>query len=218
MKEQAVEVYHAPAALKIVAKVISYVFHPLFIPTYVYFFMTQLFPFEFSGMLEKAYLFRTVIVFVNTAFFPSVAILLLWGLKFSESIFLRSQKERIVPYIIVMFFYWWVWYLSKNFADQPFALRVFFLGAFLTTPVALILNNFFKISMHAIGVGSAAMFITIVAFHSSFHIGLAVAIAWLIAGMVCTARLLVSDHTNRDIYTGVILGVICQLIAAQFTY
>jgi hypothetical protein len=117
-----------------------------------------------------------------------------------------------------MFFYWWVWYLSKNFADQPFVLRVFFLGAFLTTPVALILNNFFKISMHAIGVGCAAAFITIVGFQSPFHLGQSIAVAWIIAGLVCTARFLVSDHTNKDIYTGLLLGVICQAIAAWWTY
>lgn len=218
MKEQAVETYNAPAALKIPAKVISYVFHPLFIPTYVYFFMTQLFPFEFSGMQEEAYLFRTIIIFINTAFFPGVAIFLLWRLKFIESIFLRSQKERIVPYIIVMFFYWWVWYLSKNFTDQPFVLRVFFLGAFLTTPFALVINNFFKISMHAIGVGCAAAFITIVGFTSSFHIGFFIAAAMLLAGLVCTARLLVSDHSNKEVYTGFLLGVACQVIAAWVTY
>lgn len=218
MKEQVVENYNAPAVLKILAKVISYVFHPLFIPTYVYFFMTQLFPFEFSGMLEEAYLFRTIVVFINTAFFPGVAILLLWRLKFIDSIFLKSKKERIVPYIIIMFFYWWVWYLSKNFTDQPFALRVFFLGAFLTTPFALIINNFFKISMHAIGVGCAAAFITIVGLQSTFHIGFFIAVATLSAGVVCTARFLVSDHTNKEVYAGLLLGVICQVIAAWVTY
>lgn len=218
MKEQAFERYHAPVALQVVARVISYVFHPLFIPTFVYFYMTQAFPYEFSGMLADASLFRTVVVFINTAFFPAVAIFLLWRLKFIDSIFLRTQKERIVPYIIVMFFYWWVWYLSKNFTDQPFVLRVFFLGAFLTTPFALVMNNFFKISMHAIGVGSAAAFITVVAFQSSFHLGQSIAVAWLIAGVVCTARFLVSDHSNKDIYTGLILGAVCQAVAAWFTY
>jgi hypothetical protein len=218
MKEQAVETYSAPVALKIPAKVISYVFHPLFIPTYVYFYMTQMFPYEFSGMLSDAALFRTLVVFINTAFFPAVAIFLLWRLKFIESIFLKTQRERIAPYIIVMIFYWWLWYLSKNFTDQPFALRIFFLGTFLTTPVALILNNFFKISMHAIGVGCAVAFITIISFNTSVHLGQSVAVALIIAGLVCTSRFIVSDHTNKEIYTGFLLGVICQAIAAWVTY
>jgi hypothetical protein len=139
-------------------------------------------------------------------------------LKFIESIFLRSRKERIAPYMIVMVFYWWLWYLSKNFTDQPFELRVFFLGIFLTTPVALILNNFFKISMHAIGVGSMLAFMLVLSFVKSADMSAAVAVSLLISGLVCTARFLVSDHTNNEIYTGLFLGIFCQVIAAYFTF
>jgi hypothetical protein len=217
MKEQVVQQYYPSSVLKVFAKVISYIFHPLFIPTYVYFFLTQAFPYEFSGLLKDAAIFRTLVVFINTAFFPGVAIFLLWRLKFIDSIFLRSQKERIAPYMIVMVFYWWLWYLSKNFTDQPFELRIFFLGIFLTTPVALVLNNFYKISMHAIGVGSMAAFIVILSMIKSADMSAAISICLLITGSVCTARFLVSDHTNRDIYSGLMLGIICQLIAAFFT-
>lgn len=214
MNEQAVNTHQYPAILRIVAKVISYIFHPLFIPTYVFYFLTQVFPYQFSGMGEGDHLFRTVVVFINTAFFPAVAVFLLWRLKFIDSIFLKTQKERIAPYMIVMVFYWWLWYLSKNFTDQPFALRIFFLGIFLTTPVALVINNFIKISMHAIGMASAAAFITILAFLSSTHLGVPVSAAWLLAGIVCTSRFFSSDHTNTEVYLGLFVGAVCQLIAA----
>lgn len=218
MSEQAVAGNKAPSILRVIAKVVSYVFHPLFIPTYVYYFVTQMFPYEFSGLLGTEAIFRTVVIFVNTAFFPAVAVFLLWRLKFIDSIFLKTQRERIAPYMIVMVFYWWLWYLSKNFTDQPYSLRVFFLGIFLTTPIALVLNNFYKISMHAIGVGGAATYITILGFVSSLHLGIPISIAWLLAGIVCTARFLVSDHSNRDVYSGLVLGVVCQLVAYYFTF
>lgn len=214
---QTVQHYDAPPVIKIIARVISYVFHPLFIPTYVYYLLTQLLPYEFPGLLAGAPVFRTVVVFINTAFFPGVAVFLLWRLKFIDSIFLRSQKERIAPYMIVMVFYWWLWYLSKNFADQPMELRIFFLGIFLTTPIALVLNNFFKISMHAIGVGSAASFMLVLSLVKQADMSAALGASILIAGIVCTARLLVSDHTNKEIYSGLILGICCQLVAAYFT-
>ena len=72
--------------------------------------------------------------------------------------------------------------------------------------------------MHAIGVGCAAAFLTIVGFHSAFHLGQSIAVSVLIAGVVCTARLIISDHTNREIYTGLLLGIICQAVAAWVTY
>jgi hypothetical protein len=217
MNQQAVHQYNAPAALRVFAKVISYIFHPLFIPTFVFLALAYLFPTEFQ-VYQRPFKIQLLSIFWMTAFFPAFSVFLLWKLKFAESIFLKNQKERIAPYMIIMVFYWWLWYLSKNFTDQPFELRIFFLGIFLTTPVALVLNNFFKISMHAIGVGSMAAFMVVLSFVKSADLSAAVALSLLVAGLVCTARFIVSDHTNRDIYSGLLLGILCQFIAAYFTF
>jgi hypothetical protein len=32
--------------------------------------------------------------------------------------------------------------------------------------------------------------------------------------MVCTARLLISNHSNKEIYMGLLVGIGCQLVAA----
>lgn len=210
--------YRQNTFLKFAARIISYIFHPLFFPTYVFYYLTQQFPYTFPGMDEKEAVFRTLVVFINTAFFPAFAIFLLWRLKFIESIFLRTQKERIVPYILVMFFYWWIWYLSKNFTDQPMVLRVFYLGIFLATVPALIINNFIKISMHALACGAVVAFIIILAYSQSFHLGVPIALTVLLAGIICTARFLVSDHTNAEVYSGIIIGALTQIIAAWATF
>jgi hypothetical protein len=97
-------------------------------------------------------------------------------------------------------------------------LRVFYLGIFLATIPALIINNFIKISMHALGCGGVVAFIIIVAFTQNIHLGLPIAIAVFLAGMVCTARFLVSDHTNTEVYSGFIIGAISQLIAVWGTF
>jgi len=140
---------------KWIASAFSYVFHPLFIPTYVFIFLMKAFPYEFADIQDWQLKMRLFGVFMWTAFFPAFAVFLLWRLQFSESIFLRTQKERIVPYVITMFFYWWMYYLSRNFNDQPIVLRFFFMGIFIATVLGLILNNYFKISLHGMGVGGA---------------------------------------------------------------
>jgi phosphatidylserine synthase len=71
--------------------------------------------------------------------------------------------------------------------------------------------------MHAIAVGSAAAFILILDFVDHGNLGWAVSLAIVIAGLVCTSRFIVSDHTNKDIYSGLFLGVACQLLAAWVT-
>ncbi len=202
-----------PFILRIFAKIISYIFHPLFIPTYFFIYLMQLFPYEFAGITVWQLKMRLFGVFWLTVFFPAFAVFLLWRLKFSESIFLRTQKERIIPYIITMFFYWWMYYLSRNFLDQPIVLKFFFMGIFMATAVGLILNNYFKISMHSMGMGGIAAALIFTSYYYEAGDGISISIILFITGLVCTARLLVSDHSIKEIYTGLLVGVFCQIIA-----
>lgn len=198
------------------AKIISYVFHPLFIPTYVFIFLIYQVPYEFAGITVWQLKMRLFGLFWITAFFPAFAVFLLWRLKFSESIFLRTQKERIAPYIITMFFYWWMYYLSRNFTDQPEVLKFFYMGIFIATVGGLLLNSYFKISLHAMGVGGALAAIILFAMYYRMPLGVSMSITALLTGMVCTSRFLVSDHTSKEIYTGLFVGIGCQLGAYWF--
>lgn len=205
-----------PLLLVIAAKIISYVFHPLFIPTYIFFFLMQQVPYEFAGITPWQLKMRLFGLFWLTAFFPAFAVFLLWRLKFSESIFLRTQKERIIPFVITMFFYWWMYYLSRNFTDQPAVLKFFFMGIFIATSVGLVFNNFIKISLHAMAAGGAATAIILFSYYYQAPFGLFISIALLLAGLICSSRLLVSDHTNAEIYYGLLVGAGCQLISYFF--
>jgi hypothetical protein len=202
--------------LTIPAKIISYVFHPLFIPTYVFVFLVYQVPYEFAGITPYQLQLRVFSIFWLTAFFPAFAVFLLWRLKFSESIFLRTQKERIVPYIITMFFYWWMYYLSRNFTDQPAVLKFFYMGIFVSTVFGLMLNNYFKISLHAMALGGALAAIILFAMYYRLPLGISMSITAMITGVVCTSRFLVSDHTNKEVYTGLFVGIGSQLIAYWF--
>ncbi len=213
MEKEPIAVSSQPDYLKVPAKIVSYIFHPLFLPTYIFLWLVLRFPFEFPGITPMQLFLRKITVFWMTAFFPAFSVFLLWRLKFIESVFLKSQKERIIPYIITMFFYWWLWYLSRNFIDQPVALKIFFFGIFMVTIAGLIFNTFFKISMHAMGVGGLLAFVLLATFYYHIYLGADLAITTLITGLVCTARLLISDHTNFELYAGFFAGITCQLIA-----
>lgn len=202
--------------LTVPAKVISYVFHPLFIPSYVFYFLIRQFPYEFAGITDWQLKMRFFSIFWLTAFFPAFAVFLLWRLKLSESIFLRTQKERIVPYIITMFFYWWMYYLSRNFTDQPAVLKFFYMGIFLATVVGLIINSYHKISLHAMGIGGALAAIILFCIYYQVSLGVSISVITILTGMVCTSRFLVSNHTPREIYTGLFVGIACQLGAYWF--
>ena len=203
----------APFYVRIPAKILSYIFHPLFIPTYVFVWLMYRFPYEFAGIDARTLKFRLFSVFWMTAFFPAFAVFLMWRLKLVKNIFLKTQQERIAPYIISMIFYWWMWFLSRTFTDQPLSLRFFYLGIFFATILALILNNFLKISMHAMGVAGALSCVLLSCFLFRSYQGADLIFATLLTGLVATSRLLLNNHTTGEIYTGFFVGIICQLVA-----
>ena len=73
------------------------------------------------------------------------------------------------------------------------------------------MNIIMKISMHAISVGILLMFMGIMASSQGGNYSLYFSITILIAGLVCTARLVVSDHTQREIYLGLVIGAVSML-------
>jgi len=207
-----------PAALKVFAKIISYILHPLFIPVYIFFWLTIRFPIHFDNITPTALTFKTVSIFLNATFFPAFAVFLLWRLKFIETIFLRTEKDRIIPYMITMIFYWWMWYLSRNFTDQPEVLKFFYFGIFLNTVFGLVINNFIKISMHAMGAGSFVAFMILTCIIYQTSLGVDILIATILAGLICTSRLMLNHHSTAEIYTGLFVGVICQLLGLWIAF
>src|SRR5690348_12119562 len=100
-----------PAPVRVLAHIVSYIFHPLFIPAYVMAFLLYAHPYAFIGYDDRMKMLRLASVIVSTLFLPAFAIFLLWRLEFIKSIFLRTQRERIIPYVIAITFYFWVWYV-----------------------------------------------------------------------------------------------------------
>lgn len=205
-----------PQILKVLARFFSYLFHPLFISTYVAAYLIYLYPYEFAVYDDKQKFLRLVSVILITAFFPAITVFLLWRLKFADSIYLRTQKERIIPYVASITYFFWAFYVSRNMPGSPQIMTFFFLGTFLSASAALMANNYFKISMHAIAVGGAATFMILLGVVSGEPMAIPIAVATLITGVVCTSRLVVSDHHPYEIYWGLILGALSQLVACYF--
>lgn len=202
-----------PKLLRSFAHLCSFIFHPLFIPTYFFLYLMQVIPFEFVGVTDWQLKMKLFGVFWLTAFFPAFSVFLLWRLKFSDSIFLRTQKERIIPYVITMFFYWWMYYLSRNFTDQPAVLKFFYFGIFIASAIGLIVNNFMKVSMHAMGMSGISIAILLTTIYYNVDSLLWVALSIVFTALVVSARLIVSDHNNKELLVGLLIGATTQFAA-----
>ncbi|HSU29141.1 MAG TPA: hypothetical protein VLJ68_12220 [Chitinophagaceae bacterium] len=201
-----------PAALRLIAKIISYLFHPVLVPLYVVWFLLFVHPYLFAGFTawdKTRVLLQSILMFF---FFPVVSVLLMKALKFVETIYLNTQKDRIIPYVACGIWYFWIWYVWRNQPDYPIEAVEFAMGIFLAASLGLMLNIFMKVSMHALAMGVVCTFILGLALREGISSGIYITAALLMAGLVCTARLIVSDHTTKEVYTGLFAGVICQLI------
>ncbi len=202
-----------PLPLRIFGHVISYIFHPLFIPLYVTAFLLYIDPYAFAGLNDKQRTFKLLSVSFNTTFLPGFAVFLMYQLKLIRSMQLATQRERIIPYAVAMVFYFWAWYVAKNQLENPPVFIDFLLGTFLAVCATWMLNINSKISMHSTAMGGLLCFSILQALQTGDPSGLYVAVGVFIAGLVCTARFLVSDHSRSEIYLGLASGIITQLVA-----
>ncbi len=204
-----------PVVVRFFAYLFSIVFHPLFIPFYVVTFLIYYHPSYFSGFSNYSKLKLLYTTALNTVFFPAIAVLLMKGLGFIKSVFLHTQQDRIGPYLSSMIFYFWAARIFFKFQPELSPLLASFMtGIFLTTSIALIANIFYKISMHAIGCGGLLGIFLIIMKSNSMLMTWPLSIALLITGIVCTSRLILSNHTQKEIYMGLVVGLLCQFAAA----
>lgn len=211
--DQAVVMQHSPV-IRFFAHLLSYIFHPLFIPLYVTAFLEFIHPTYFSGfsLLGKKKLL--LLITINAFVFPVITVLLLKALKFIDSILLKTQRDRIIPYIASSTFFFWTQYVLREQNYVPRILVAFMFGVFIATSAALIANIYYKISMHAIGMGGLLGLFLVIMLQNTMLMTWPLSLAFLLAGMVCTSRMIVSDHRPKEIYMGLLIGLVCQLAGA----
>lgn len=189
------------------AKLISILFHPLLIPTYAILILFNInshymhvLPFEYKLILLG-------FVFIFTFLLPAVSMFFMVKLKLVESIEMHSSKERPIPLIIVALFFYATYHIFRELpVDTIFTM--FMLGATVLVLLSLLINYFFKISLHMMALGG--LLATILGFSFLIHqdIRIYLFLIIFISGITGSARLKLNAHTPSEVYAGFILGVI----------
>lgn len=213
--------------MRTTAWVFSFLFHPLFILTYMVLILLWTNPFSFGWRHVAEADTLLIIVVMTSVTLPAIAILMMKMLGWINDFRLETRHERIGPYIASGIMYLSL-YLHVSRADFPVSLRVVTLGSLLALWVCFFINNFIKVSLHAAGVGGlvALVALTKLTFgYSQAQIGIPGGVnvvlpldyimygVILIAGMVCTSRLILKAHNLKEVYLGFIMGVLSITIA-----
>ncbi len=214
--------------MRTVAQVFTFVFHPLFILTYMVMVLLWTNPFSFGWRHVAEADTLLIIVVMTSITLPAIAILMMKMLGWIEDFKLQTRHERIGPYIVSGIMYLTL-YLHVTRAEAfPVSLRIATLGSLIGLWACFFINNFIKISLHAAGVGGlvAIVALTKLTFgYSQAQVGIpggvnvVLPIDYLlygtifIAGMVCTSRLLLKAHDLREVYLGFMIGLMSVVIS-----
>jgi hypothetical protein len=189
------------------AKIVSIVLHPLLIPTYALislFGINLLFVLQLN-MVVRLYLL--VIVFFFTFLLPVSSVLILKKLKFANSILLESRRERTFPLVLTIFSYLALFYLLSELHVANIFLYLIY-GAIVALIAGLIINLFWKISLHMLGWGAFTASFTGISIKMIVDLHWYIAAIILLSGLVGYARLKSGSHAPSQVYTGYLLGFV----------
>ncbi|WP_350290259.1 hypothetical protein [uncultured Croceitalea sp.] len=198
--------------MRLFLRLISYIFHPLFVPiggTLAYFALAP-----YSSLEQQSG--NILPIFILTVIIPIIFFLILKNLRLITSIFAPSIKERKYPLLISIGLYLMILYkvIPQNYINE---LYFFFVGL-LTASIAILVLLFlkFKTSIHLLGMGSLLLFFIGLSIHFEINITLAIGTITLLSGLVATSRLYLKAHTIPELLIGFIVGAFSQLLLFKF--
>jgi hypothetical protein len=214
--------------MKLVAHILSVLFHPLLILTYMLLMTLVVNPYMFGYRHVTDADNLILMVFLTSALIPLIAIMVMKGIGWVQSIQMSDRHERIGPYLVTAVLYLSLYLHLVKSKSFPSPILIATLGSVIALFGGFFLNNFRKISMHAIAIGGFLLF-TILLHHSYSTSGFLLPLpflndlqvptnyvlyaAILVAGLVCSARLILSKHTPREVYVGFFVGVLGMFLA-----
>ncbi|MCX8471867.1 MAG: hypothetical protein ORN55_08815 [Chitinophagaceae bacterium] len=203
--------------MKNIAKAISYILHPVFIPFIVCMTMMLCCPALFISIDAKTIGLWKIQIGLNTILYPLLVTLLIWKLGFTKDMYMRTNQERLGPLMATILFYFWNFYVfHKSYSEAPILLKSFLLATFISVSILFLTTIFTKMSMHTTALAGAASALFLLAIKTPCANYIPFVLAIVALAKVIWARLYLKEHTIAEIVSGVAIGVVSQSIAWYF--
>lgn len=190
--------------LVLTAQVVSLTFSPFYLSVMAF---VALFMFSYLNLLPLiTKLVLTLIVYFFTVLLPHISIYLYRKLNGWTRHQLGKRERRYVPYLLSIISHAALLYLLYKLHMPRFTLGVI-TGALSIQIFCALANSCIKVSTHAAAsggvIGALMAFSILFSFDPTGWLCLTV----LLCGMVCTARLILRQHTLAEVGWGVAIGV-----------
>lgn len=194
-----------------ITKIISILFNPLIVPTYCMILLLHM-DVYFALVVPGPAKWKLIgLLFILTFLFPIIITLFLMKKGIVKSIEMESREERVFPYIITAGFFYLTYYLFKSLPVASIY-NYFILGATFLIVISLIINFFWKISIHMMSLGGMFGLFLGISLAFMVYIPSLLFLILIISGLTGYARLSLKLHTPAQVYAGFSLGALIMLI------
>lgn len=192
------------------AKVLSIVFHPLWMPLLIFLFVRKIDPYYIAPHEADQFVF--LLLGINIVA-PALSMLVMIRYGMLSSIDLRDRKERFGPYLLVIFYYVLSFFVLKWKVDHlPETVFRFLEAVILSLVASLTINMFWKISVHMLAQGGVfGTLIGLNAVHPNVD-QLWPMFSVAMAGLTAYSRLKLEAHSHGQVYAGFCLGTLINAL------
>lgn len=192
------------------AKVLSVLFTPFYLPILG---LLILFIFSYLSLLPMTYkLFLLLMFYLFTVFLPTALIRFYRRYQGWTLIELGSRERRAIPYVISIFSYLLCYYIMAA-THVPHFMGSILIAALVIQVACAIINLFIKISTHTAAIGGVTGALLAFSVIFSFNPVWWLCIVLLLAGMVGTSRMILRQHSLRQVVLGYLAGVACSFVS-----
>lgn len=186
------------------SKIISVVFHPLFMPLYGLAIIFTA-PTIMGFLPAAAKKLLIMIILMNNVVLPVVMLPLLKNRNLISSYSIDERNERILPLITVTILYAITSYIILRI-HLPSFLKSFIFASTILVFVVTIINLWWKISIHAVGAGSLIAIVAALSAEMLVPLTGYLVSSIITGGLVLSARLQLNAHNPAQVWTGFFTG------------
>lgn len=156
-----------------------------------------------------------VTIFVLTAAMPILSSLIIYKKGIISSLQMDEQKERTFPYLFAAVYFGVCFYFLRKLPVPSF-INYIILGAGISIVAAFVINFYWKISIHMIGVGGFSGTIYALSFLIYGKFTFILVLAFVFSGLTGSARMQAGTHSYAQLYSGFLLGFFCQYLLLNY--
>lgn len=207
--------------MTLLARIISFIFHPLLLATYLFGLFAFVFPLAFDPIKEEGTGRFIFLLFCVTFVLPVLMISLLKTLGFLHSFHMYEREQRIVPFLLITVFYTAVTYVFYDRAEVSLSdnFLKFLIIINCLVVVSTMVTFFYKVSVHSLGIwGLVGILLPLNNLSDTGVLFYPTLVAVVLAGIIMSARLQLSVHSLREVMVGAVLGFCTSFVAMHFMF